>query len=64
MARTTDTERGARLAYDLAVQALAGLPLFPGLVLTDELARIWMDIQFAALDTMDECRLAREALRG
>lgn len=62
--RTTDTERGARMAYDLAVQALTGLPLFPGLVLDDELAAVWMDIQFASVDQMEECRICREAAHG
>lgn len=61
MARPTDTDRGARMAYDLAVSVLAGLPLFPELVVTDELARVWMDIQFAAVDQMEECRVMREA---
>jgi len=49
------------MAYDLAVQALAGLPMFPDLVVTGELANVWMDIQFAAVDQMEECRVMREA---
>lgn len=62
--RPTDTERGARMAYDLAVDALSALPLFLGLVVTGELARVWMDIQFAAVDQMEECRVCREAAHG
>ena len=62
--RTTDTERGARMAYNLACEALSALPLFLGLIVTGELADIWMGIQFAAVDQMEESRISREAAHG
>lgn len=64
MGRPTDTERGARMAYQAAVEALAGLPLFPDLVMTGDLAGIWLDIQFAAAAELEDQRMARVVLRG
>ena len=56
MARTTDTERGARLAYEIAQVALQDL--FP------ELPRsFWEEIADEASVTIAECSWSREAMQ-
>lgn len=56
--RTTDTELGAWIAFDLAVTRATQPDLF-GDVLPPQ---FWRDIQLAAMDTLDECVALREAL--
>jgi hypothetical protein len=58
MSRTTDTERGAWMAFDLAVVNMMQPDLFAPE--SPERMQMWRDIQLAAMEQLDEC----EALRG
>lgn len=60
MSRTTDTERGAWMAFDMAVVNAMQPDLF-GDVLP---AQFWRQIQVAAMDQLDGLAAIREALGG
>lgn len=61
MSRPTDTERGARMARDAAVDALHP-DLFGGL--SGELNDMYWSIFAAANDQLAECQALREAVHG
>lgn len=59
MSRITDTERGARIALDIAAQNI----LQPKLFANDGPAlEFWQGIECAANDTLDECAWSRQAM--
>lgn len=51
MARTTDTQRGALIAFDIAVVKATQPDLFPDALGVD----FWRDILTAAVDQLDDC---------
>ncbi|AXI83454.1 hypothetical protein LPH50_11390 [Xylella taiwanensis] len=57
--RITDTERGARVALEIADIHALQFDLFE--VIPDQL-EFWSDIRVAALDQLDECALLRQVL--
>ncbi|AXI83599.1 hypothetical protein LPH50_00265 [Xylella taiwanensis] len=57
--RITDTERGARMALEVADIRALQFDLFE--VIPDQL-EFWSDIRVAALDQLDECALLRQVL--
>jgi hypothetical protein len=58
VSRTTDVERGAWMAFDMAVERFSQPDLF-GDVLPPQ---FWREIQLAAMDTLDECAALRAVL--
>lgn len=60
MSRPTDTERGARLALDIAELKVHQPDLFLDALSVD----FWRDIANAAAVTVAECRLLKEAVHG
>lgn len=66
MTRTSDTERGARIALNQAsgfLSAAQGTDLFP-IRLTPKQRQLWLGIKRVAQEHLDECRAARTALKG
>ena len=65
MSRTTDTERGARMAAGAASAILNAQfsPLFPNTLSAPEYA-LWCDVLEAADETIREHQAMREAMRG
>ncbi|MBV6863820.1 hypothetical protein [Xanthomonas euvesicatoria] len=64
MARPTDTERGARIAYEEAVLSLQ--PDLFGYIAgddgpLDQINAMWWGIYHAAIDQLAECKALREA---
>ncbi|MCD8462046.1 hypothetical protein, partial [Xylella taiwanensis] len=60
--RITDTERGARMALEIAdIQALRSSQFDLFEVIPDQL-EFWSHVRIAALDQLDECALLRQAL--
>ncbi|ALR04616.1 hypothetical protein XFPR_08340 [Xylella fastidiosa] len=58
--RITDTERGARMALNIAEMYVCQLDLWP-----DSLPQqfdFWLFVRAAALDQLDECYLLRRSL--
>ncbi|ACB92427.1 hypothetical protein D1605_005055 [Xylella fastidiosa subsp. fastidiosa] len=58
--RITDTERGARMALNIAEMYVHQLELWP-----DSLSQqfdFWMSVRAAALEQLDECYLLRQSL--
>ncbi|ARO68512.1 hypothetical protein B9J09_08500 [Xylella fastidiosa subsp. pauca] len=58
--RITDTERGARMALNIAEMYVHQLDLWP-----DSLPQqfdFWLSVRAAALDQLDECYLLRRSL--
>lgn len=64
MSRLTDTERGARLAVEIAGQALFPPPLFPDLKPTPEQSAFWRSVLEAADYQLAECEALRLAQLG
>ena len=62
MSRISDTEIGARIAQQAAVDALVFEHLFGPIDPTD--ADFWIDIYIAATDQLNECVGCRAALRS
>ena len=60
MSRTTDTERGARIAYEFAFDHAIQHELFA----SDLDPAFWRRVLLAAEVQLDESRAYREALRG
>ncbi len=60
MSRTTDTERGAWMAFDMAVVNMMQPDLFD--TPAPEVAQMWRDIQLAAMDQLDDCAALREVI--
>lgn len=60
MSRTTDTERGAWIAFDMAVAQY----LQPGLFHDPDALppEFWRGVQVAAMDQLDECEALRAAV--
>ncbi|MCR6687092.1 hypothetical protein [Pseudoxanthomonas sp.] len=58
MSRTTDTGRGAWMAFDMAVDAWTQPDMFDDVLP----AAFWREIQLAAMDQLDEIAAMREAL--
>lgn len=58
MSRITDTERGARIAQEMARERLLQPDLFPGFGIGD--LYFWRAIKDAADATLNECHWARE----
>ena len=59
MSRTIDTERGAWMAFDMAVDRWTQPDMFDD-VLSPQ---FWREIQLAAMDQLDEIAAMREAMR-
>lgn len=53
MSRPTDAQRGARIAWEIAQEALADLPLFPDLKMTPAARREWQAIAHAVHDELE-----------
>ncbi|PZO65219.1 MAG: hypothetical protein DI635_04080 [Pseudoxanthomonas suwonensis] len=60
MSRISDTEIGARIAQQAAIEALGVDHLFGPLDPTD--LDLWIDIYIAATDTLNECVGCRAAV--
>lgn len=58
MSRTTDTERGAWMAFDMAVDRWTQPDMFDDVLP----AQFWREIELAAMDQLDEIAAMREAL--
>lgn len=58
MSRTTDVERGAWMAFDVAVVRATQPDLFRDVLPP----QFWRDIQLAAMDQLDECAALREVI--
>lgn len=58
MSRTTDTERGAWIAFDMAVDRWTQPDMFDDVLPP----QFWREIQLAAMDQLDEIAAMREAL--
>jgi len=66
MSRTSDTERGARIALNHADGVLSsanGADLFP-IKLTPKQRQLWLSIRRVSQEHLDECRAARNVLKG
>ncbi|CAN7348063.1 hypothetical protein LJR168_002001 [Pseudoxanthomonas sp. LjRoot168] len=59
MARTTDTERGARIALDIAQTKRIQRDLFPSRRAPS--LKFWREVERIATEQIDECRALREA---
>ena len=58
MSRTTDTERGARMAVEIAYPHVQQRDLFPSTMPTD----FWRGILAAASDQLTESKILRDAV--